>query len=181
MGESNPAAKRNAFLFLFNCDQKRAINYLNSIMSSVNLLGESFQLVVLELIRKVSRQTPQIKSHYIRCIHALISSSSHPVAFEAANTLVVLSSAPTAIRASVGAYCALLKAESDNNVKLIVLSRLVALKKRHASVLSEVERTSAPHRAVQCSVRAVPSPGSRYYFWLRCTSHLCLAACPACL
>ena len=59
--------------------------------------------------------------------------------YEAAGTLVTLSSAPTAVKAAVSAYIDLIVKESDNNVKLIVLDRLVAMKDvpSHEKVLQE--------------------------------------------
>ena len=136
--ESNPSAKRNAFMMLFHCDLDRAITFLNSVMATVGTLGESFQLVVLELIRKVCRTNPAAKGEYIRCIFNLVNCTSHAVAFEGANTLVALSSAPTAVRAAITAYCNLLQHESDHNVKLIILSKLSSLKKRHLKILQEM-------------------------------------------
>lgn len=136
--ESNPSAKRNAFMMLFHCDLDRAVNFLNSVMATVGTLGESFQLVVLELIRKVCRTNPSAKGEYIRCIFNLVNCPSHAVSFEGANTLVALSSAPTAVRAAITAYCNLLQNESDNNIKLIILSKLLSLKKRHLKILQEM-------------------------------------------
>jgi coatomer subunit beta len=136
--ESNPSAKRNAFMMLFHCDLDRAVTFLNSVMQTVGTLGESFQLVVLELIRKVCRTNPAAKGEYIRCIFNLVNCPSHAVAFEGANTLVALSSAPTAVRAAIAAYCNLLQHESDHNTKLIILSKLLSLKKRHGKVLQEM-------------------------------------------
>lgn len=54
--------------------------------------------------------------------------------YECAVTLVSLSSAPTAVRAAANCYCQLLVSQSDNNVKLIVLDRLVELKTKHREV-----------------------------------------------
>ena len=52
---------------------------------------------------------------------------------------MTLSSAPTAVKAAVGAYIDLIVKESDNNVKLIVLDRLIAMKDvpSHEKVLQE--------------------------------------------
>lgn len=49
-----------------------------------------------------------------------------------------LSTAPTAVRACAQAYATLLNTSSDNNVKLIVLDRLIELKKHHAKVVQEI-------------------------------------------
>lgn len=135
--ETNPAAKRNEFLMLYQCDEERAVNFLNTMIEQISASDESFQLVALELMRKVCRN-PLIKSQYIRSIYGLTNSSSNAVSFEAANTLVSLSSAPTALRAAISAYCRLLATEGDVNVKLIILNRLAPLKRRHEKILQEM-------------------------------------------
>ena len=48
--------------------------------------------------------------------------------YDAAGALLTLSSAPTAVTAAATAYIDLVAKEADNNVKLIVLDRLVGLK-----------------------------------------------------
>jgi len=67
-----------------------------------------------------------------------LNSDSSAVSYEAAWTLVSLSTAPTAIRASASTYASLLNQQSDNNVKLIVLERLAELKKNFRKILQEV-------------------------------------------
>lgn len=57
-----------------------------------------------------------------------MNSSSNAVRYEAAGTLITLSIAPTAIKAAASCYIELIIKESDNNVKLIVLDRLIAIK-----------------------------------------------------
>jgi coatomer subunit beta len=68
----------------------------------------------------------------------MLQSSSAAVTYEAAWTLVSLSSAPTAVRAAAATYASLLNSQSDNNVKLIILERLSDLKQRHTRVVQEV-------------------------------------------
>ena len=58
--------------------------------------------------------------------------------YEAAVSLVSLSSSATAVRASAQCLCQLLATHSDNNVKLIVIDQLNMLKKRHRKVLQEL-------------------------------------------
>jgi len=138
--EVDSAARRNAFLMLFHASEQKAMAYLYSNLDQLPSLGESFQLVALELIRKVSRTKAfaEVKSRYLRCIYSLTECPSNPVAYEAANTLISLSAAPIAVRRAVSAYTRLLTAESDSSVKLIILGRLKSLKKRHSSVLSDM-------------------------------------------
>jgi coatomer subunit beta len=69
-----------------------------------------------------------------------LNSSSPAVKYEAAGTLITLSSAPSAIRAAVSCYIDLIVKESDNNVKLIVLDKIIQLKEvpSHEKVLQEL-------------------------------------------
>ncbi len=92
----------------------------------------------MELIRKVCREPQVNKSQYVKCVFALVNGASPAVIYEAANSLVALSSAPTAVRAAVSAYCSLLAKESDNNIKLVILGRLEALKRRNEKILQEM-------------------------------------------
>lgn len=140
------SCKRNAFLMLLHADQDRALAYLSSCLDQVTSFGDILQLVIVELIYKVwlisqgitkyfkwanasqvCHTNPTERSRFIRCIYNLLNSNSAAVRYEAAGTLVTLSSAPTAIRAAASCYIDLIVKESDNNVKLIVLDKLVAL------------------------------------------------------
>ncbi|KAL4233382.1 Coatomer subunit beta [Mactra antiquata] len=139
-GEQDMSCKRNAFMMLIHADQERALNYLSSCIDQVTSFGDILQLVIVELIYKVCHANPSERARFIRCIYNLLNSSSPAVRYEAAGTLVTLSSAPTAIKAAASCYIELVVKESDNNVKLIVLDRLVALKEvpAHEKVLQDL-------------------------------------------
>jgi coatomer subunit beta len=126
--QQDMSCKRNAFLMLLHADQERALNYLASCLDQVHNFGDILQLVIVELIYKVCHTNPAERSRFIRCIYNLLNSNSNAVRYEAAGTLVTLSTAPTAIKAAVSCYIELIIKEADNNVKLIVLDRLIALK-----------------------------------------------------
>lgn len=97
------------------------------------------------------RTDPTQKGKYIKIILMLLSTNNTSVIYECANTLVALSSAPTAIKAAANCYCQLLVSQSDNNVKLIVLDRLAELQRNHRYVMQEM---------VMDILRAVNSPNS---------------------
>lgn len=139
-GEQDASCKRNAFMMLIHADQDRALTYLSSCMDQVHTFGDILQLVIVELIYKVCHANPSERSRFIRCIYNLLNSQSPAVRYEAAGTLVTLSSAPTAVKAAASCYIELIVKESDNNVKLIVLDRLIALKDipAHEKVLQEL-------------------------------------------
>jgi len=66
----------------------------------VNSFGDILQLVIVELIYKVCHANPNERSRFIRCIYSLLNASSAAVRYEAAGTLVTLSSAPSAVKGS---------------------------------------------------------------------------------
>jgi len=123
---------------LFTCAQERAVNYLFTHIDRILDWAEQLQMVVLELIRKVCRTNKNEKGKYIKIIISLLTAPSTAVIYECAGTLVSLSSAPTAIRAAADTYCKLLQSQSDNNVKLIVLDRLLELKSSHKEIMVEM-------------------------------------------
>lgn len=136
--EQDPSSKRNAFLMLFNCAQERAISYVFANVNSISDWNELLQMVVLELIRKVCKAKQGEKGKYIMIIITLSEAPSAAVKYEAAGTLVSLSSSPTVIRAAATTYCNLLQSQSDNNVKLIVLDRLFELKVSHRDIMVDM-------------------------------------------
>lgn len=83
---------------------------------------------------------PSERARFIRCIYSLLNSPSAAVRYEAAGTLITLSNAPTAIKAAASCYIELVVKESDNNVKLIVLDRLIFMKDTpsHERVLQDL-------------------------------------------
>ncbi|KAH8030217.1 hypothetical protein HPB51_006649 [Rhipicephalus microplus] len=136
--EQDMSCKRNAFMMLVHVDQERALAYLDSCLDQVQSFGDILQLVIVELIYKVCHANPAERSRFIRCIYNLLNSSSPAVRYEAAGTLVTLSAAPTAIKAAATCYIELIVKESDNNVKLIVLDRLIALRETQERILQEL-------------------------------------------
>jgi len=137
--ETDSGARRNAFLMLFNQSEELSIEYLARNLDKVSDYGDGFALLVLELTRRVCRRDPNQKSRFVRVIFAMLSSESPAVSYEAAWTLVSLSSAPSAIRAAATTYTALLNSpQNDNNVKMIILERLDDLKKKNPKVLQEI-------------------------------------------
>ena len=78
------------------------------------------------LVRKICKQDPSKKTAFIMVVPNLPSDSAS-VRYEAAWTLVSLSGAPAAVRSAASTYRKLLT-RPLNNVKLIVLGRLDALR-----------------------------------------------------
>ena len=132
--ETDAGTRRNAFIFMFNVAQDKALAFLTKNTDKVLSYGDGFALILLELIRKVARADPAKKAKFIRIVFSLLETPSAAVCYEAASTLTTLSVAPSAVRAAAAAFIKILNKESDNNVKLIVLERLGTLRKRHTKV-----------------------------------------------
>jgi coatomer subunit beta len=142
--ETDTAARRNAFLMLINQSQADATDFLAKVGDSeagadaVEEYGAGFQLLVLDLTRRVCRVDPSQKGRFVRLIFQMLNSPDSGVSYEAAWTLCSLSTSPSAIRAAATTYTSLLNNVTDASVKLIVLDRLSELKLKHGSVLQEV-------------------------------------------
>mmetsp|Transcript_19640 Transcript_19640/g.74319 ORF Transcript_19640/g.74319 Transcript_19640/m.74319 type:complete len:771 (-) Transcript_19640:11-2323(-) len=136
--ETDVGCRRNAFLFLCNEAETLALDFLEHNMDDIGRFGDGFGLLVLELTRRVCRADPNLKGRFVRCLFSMMSAQSPGVAYEAAWTLVSLTTAPTAVRAAASTFAELVCSQGDNNVKLIILERLNALKRNHSKVLQEV-------------------------------------------
>jgi len=137
--ETDMAARRNAFLMLINENEEFAFEFLGQhIQEGITQFGDGFCLLVLELTRRVCRRDPNQKSRFVRVLFQMLSSNSAAVSYEAAWTLVSLSSAPTAVRAAAVTYANLLNGQNDNNIQLIVLDRLESLQTKHGKIVQEL-------------------------------------------
>lgn len=58
------SCKRNAFMMLLHADQDRALAYLASCLDQVASFGDILQLVIVELIYKVSNFRHYLKHFY---------------------------------------------------------------------------------------------------------------------
>lgn len=63
-GEQDMSCKRNAFMMLLHADQDRALAYLASCLDQVASFGDILQLVIVELIYKVSNLRHYLKHFY---------------------------------------------------------------------------------------------------------------------
>ena len=116
MAETDPTCKRNAFIMLSQCDQERAVTYLHEVLDQVATFGDVLQFVVVQLLRKVFRKYPQDRARHVRCIYTLLNSTSTSVRYEAASTLVLMSTATPAVKAAASALINILCTHSDGHV-----------------------------------------------------------------
>ncbi|RKP00254.1 hypothetical protein CXG81DRAFT_13451 [Caulochytrium protostelioides] len=134
--ERHQTCQRNAFVMLMNAKPETAIAFLVQNLPRITEFNELMQLAMIDMIRKDGQYTTPHKAAYLQCIIQLLNASTtEAVKYEAANTLLVLSSQPATFQSAAAAYISLAIKEADNNVKLIVLSRLNELCAKHPGVL----------------------------------------------
>ena len=133
--EADTTCKRNAFVLLCHTAPERAVQYFLGLGDQVASQDELIQLAIIELIRKDCRGESPNRARYIRAVSELLSAPSHSVKYEAATTLTTLTQNAAAVKATASALIELIVRESDNNVKLIVLDRLDALRTKHEHVI----------------------------------------------
>lgn len=126
--EGDLSTKRIAFVMLLNCDIDRAISYALSVEEQVTSLGDVFQLAILELVRKVAKQRPAHKAKLMKMVFYLATGSSPAVMFECAEILSKHATSPSSVQIAASSYVNLLNSQPDNNVKLIVLDKLEAMR-----------------------------------------------------
>lgn len=73
----------------------------------------------------------------MNAIFMLSNSRSSSVLFECANTITQLTTAPTAIKIAIQSYLNLLSDQNDNNVKLIVLNKIMDLRNKYGKLLED--------------------------------------------
>ncbi|SPO26842.1 probable SEC26 - coatomer complex beta chain of secretory pathway vesicles [Ustilago trichophora] len=133
--EADTTCKRNAFVLLCHTAPERAVQYFLGLGDQVASQDELMQLAIIELIRKDCRGESPNRPRYIRAVSELLAAPSHSVKYEAATTLTTLTQNAAAVKATASALIELIVKESDNNVKLIVLDRLDALRTKHEHVI----------------------------------------------
>ncbi|KAJ3254283.1 coatomer subunit beta [Boothiomyces macroporosus] len=135
--EADQSARRNALIMLINTALPVAVQYFHNVATQIVNFDQQLQLAFIELIRKDCRSPSADKARYIQTVISLLTVASPSVRYEAANTLVYLSSHASAVKAAASCYIELAVKESDNNVKLIVLSRINELREKNERILDD--------------------------------------------
>jgi len=136
--ESDNTCKRNAFAALLSISHEKALEYLSGVFEGIPNASELLQLVELEFIRKDAVTNQQNKARYLRLIFDLLEAKDSTVVYEAASSLTALTTNPVAVKAAASKFIELSIKESDNNVKLIVLEKVNALRKANAGILDDL-------------------------------------------
>lgn len=110
---------------------------LQNTDNNVSELGDIFLLSVIEALRKMCKADPTQKSRLMNAIFIIAQSTSPSVLYECANSIIQLTSSPSAIKVALQAYLTLLSEQNDNNVKLIIINKIIELKERYSKMLQD--------------------------------------------
>jgi coatomer subunit beta len=136
--ENDTTCKRNAFAALASISHEKALEWLSGAFDGIPNADSPMQLAELEFIRKDAVTNPQNKARYLRLIFDLLEANTSHVVYEAASSLVALTSNPVAVKAAAGKFIELAVKEPDNNVKLIVLERVNQIRLKNEGVLDDL-------------------------------------------
>ena len=89
------------------------------------------------MLRRLCKVEPSQKSRLMNAIFLLANSKSSSVLLECADTITQLTTAPSAIKVALQSYLSLLLEQNDNNVKLVVLNKIIDLKSSYGKILEE--------------------------------------------
>ena len=89
------------------------------------------------MLRNLCKSDQTQKARLMNAIFMLSNSKSSSVLFECANTITQLTTAPKAIKVAIQSYLNLLAEQNDNNVKIIVLDKILELRHRYKKVLED--------------------------------------------
>jgi coatomer subunit beta len=137
--DSDITCKRNAYLALAKIDQKESFEVTYELLTNtdINEIGDLFLLSLVENLRNISLNFPNLKGRILKLFYDLANHKSHSVLFEVANSLITLSSNPNIIKVAVGIFCNLLVEQKDNNILIIILKKLMNIKNRYMDILEE--------------------------------------------
>ena len=136
---------------LMNTSLPSAVMHYHTVVNHIVTFDDQLQLCFIDIIRLDCNNPGADKAKYIQTIISLLVVPSPAVRFQAANTLVLLSSHSTAIKAAANCYLELALKESDNNVKLIVLEKISELHDRgmEDTVMDVLRIVSSPDLSVR--------------------------------
>jgi coatomer subunit beta len=80
---------------------------------------------------------PTQKPRLMNAIFIIAQSTSPSVMYECANSIIQLTSSPAAVKVALQAYLSLLSEQNDNNVKLIIINKIIELKERYSKLLQD--------------------------------------------
>ena len=133
--EFDSVCKRNAFVCLAGLDRNATLEYIQTTVS-VNT-DPILQLVFVEFIRRDgATAAASLRARYAAFITEIIESPTSSVVYEAAITLILLTSDLLLIVLAGTKLVELANKEADNNVKIITLQRIYELNKKRPGLLS---------------------------------------------
>ncbi|XP_028966607.1 coatomer subunit beta [Galendromus occidentalis] len=125
--EHDTVTKKNAFIALREIDETKALDFVESSGESLIKYSTEMQLRIVETIYHACLKNPDERWRFLSLVYFLTISESAAVRLEAAWTFTTFSTSQNASDTAAKVYIDIVVSEADNNVKLIVLSKLKKL------------------------------------------------------
>lgn len=126
---------RNAFDMIAHFAPDHASQFLTHYFAShgIDEAGGGFLMSAVDFCQTRIEADATNKAQYVPILFSILQSKNFAVRFQCTNTLLSLSSSPTAIRQALLTFIQLLKSHSDNSVRLIVIDRLELMRHQYLS------------------------------------------------
>lgn len=136
--ETDPTTKRNAFSLFFKLNKEKAIDYLLEaiVEEEHESFGDILQLVILRELQDEIVSNPKDMGRLLRIIEQFSNSRFNSVLFEVASALIMFHKNPEGIKLAMTILHRLLKDNTDNNVKLLILDLFNEIRKKYPKIVS---------------------------------------------
>lgn len=137
--ETDLTTKRNSFLLYYKISKESAIDFLAEAIKEDDheSFGDILQLVILNTFQGTIQKDPKSSSKLIKIIKSFSNSRFNSVLYEVANTLIRYTTSSENLRMALNIHQTILKNNTDNNVKLLILDQLDIIRKKNKQVIAE--------------------------------------------
>lgn len=137
--ENDLTTKRNILLYLFRVDKEE---FLKLVLEAIHneeheSFGDIVQFIIIKLSQEAMVSDRKLTSTCLKIIREFAHSKFNSVLFEVATSLIRFTQSSELLAQAVGILTQILKNNSDNNVKLIILEQLDIVRKKDKLVVMD--------------------------------------------
>ena len=139
MKETDLTSRRNAYQLMFEVNKEKALKMIYESIQDGDIenFGDILQLIIVQMLRKTAKSDQKLAGRAIKYLKYFVDSKFNAVLYEVAISQIQLTNNPDTLRIAMGILQQLLKGNSDNNVKLIILDQLDHIRKLNPRMLEE--------------------------------------------
>jgi coatomer subunit beta len=137
--ESDLTTKRNTFALYYKINKDAAIDFIVEAIKDDEHenFGDVLQLVILNMIQGTILNDPRSSGRLLKIIRHFSNSRFNSVLYEVASTLIRYTANADSFKIASNILQQIMKNNTDNNVKLLVLDQLDIIRKKNRQVINE--------------------------------------------